>query len=156
VGVTSSDSQSTQDVEELIRSGLPPAPGTVFDGQQWIDEISEVLEGNTDSDFLTVLTSESETREFHGIDGFREAISDWISPYAEFRIVIEDVIGNENKLVFLAKQIATTKHGGVEVETDSASVWWVRDDLIAQIVFYLDRAAALKAAGIDPGRLEAD
>jgi ketosteroid isomerase-like protein len=151
--VAASDSQSTQDLNELIRSGLAPSPGTVLDGQQWIREIAAVLEGNTDADFLTVLTSESETREFRGIDGFREAISDWISPYAEFRIAIDDVIAKDDKLVFLAKQIATTKHGGVEMETESASVWWVRDGLIAQIVFYLDRSAALKAAGIDPDRL---
>jgi ketosteroid isomerase-like protein len=152
VGVTSSDSQSPQDVEELVRSGIAPGPGSVFDGQQWIEEISAVLEGNTDSDFLTVLSSESDTREFHGIDGFREAISDWISPYAEFRLVIDDVMAKDDKLVFLATQIATTRHGGVEMETESASVWWVRDDRIAQIVFYLDRQSALKAAGIDPDR----
>jgi ketosteroid isomerase-like protein len=39
------------------------------------------------------------------------------------------------------------------VATESASVWWVREGLISQIVFYLDRQAALKAAGIDPGSL---
>jgi ketosteroid isomerase-like protein len=39
------------------------------------------------------------------------------------------------------------------VVTESASVWWVRDGLIAQVVFYLDRQSALKAAGIDPGSL---
>jgi ketosteroid isomerase-like protein len=154
--VTSSDSQRSQDLNELVRSGLAPSPGTVLGGQQWIDEMTTALEGNAGSDFLTLLTSESNTREFHGIDGFREALSDWISPYEDFRLVIEDVIAGDDKLVFLAKQIATTKHGGVEMETESASVWWVRDGLIAQIVFYLDRQAALKAAGIDPGRLEAN
>jgi ketosteroid isomerase-like protein len=118
--------------------------------------MATALEGNAASDFLTRLTSESETREFRGIEGFREALNDWISPYAEFRLEIDDVIAREDKLIFLAKQIATTKHGGVEMETESASVWWVRDGLIRQIVFYLDRQAALKAAGLDPDRPSGD
>jgi ketosteroid isomerase-like protein len=154
--VESSDLQSTRDLDEVIRSGLAPQPGTVLGGQQWINEMAAALEGNADADFLTMMTSESDTREFHGIDGFKEALSDWISPYEKFRLEIEDVIAQDDKLVFLAKQVATTKHGGVEVETESASVWWVRGGLIAQIVFYLDRQAALKAAGIDPDRLSSD
>jgi ketosteroid isomerase-like protein len=149
------DSPDIQGVDELVRSGIAPGPGTVFTGRQWIEEIAAVLEHYAAPDFVTVLTSESETREFHGVSGFREAISDWISPYGEFRLEIDDVIAKEDKLIFLATQIATTKHGGVEMETESASVWWTRDDRISQLVFYLDRTAALKAAGIDPGRLEA-
>jgi ketosteroid isomerase-like protein len=39
------------------------------------------------------------------------------------------------------------------VITESASVWWLRNGRIAQIVFYLDKRAALKAAEIDPDRL---
>ncbi len=66
------------------------------------------------------------------------------------------MIGSEDKLVFLARQVATTKHDAVEVETESASVWWLEDGLISQAVFYLDRQAALKAAGIDPDRPSGD
>jgi ketosteroid isomerase-like protein len=63
------------------------------------------------------------------------------------------VIVKDDKLVFLARQVAATKHQGVEVITESASVWWLHDGRIAQIVFYLDKPASLKAAGIDPDRL---
>ena len=48
---------------------------------------------------------------------------------------------------------ATTKHGGVELTTESANVWWVRDGRVVRVVFYLERPMALKAAGIDPDRL---
>ena len=153
MGVTQSESPDIHDAEDLVSTGIAPGPGTVLTGQQWIEEIAAALEEAAAPDFLTVLTSESETREFQGVSGFREAIGDWISPYGEFRVTIDDVIAKDDKLVFLATQIATTRHGGVEVETESASVWWVRDDQVAQIVFYLDRRAALKAAGLDPDRL---
>ena len=59
---------------------------------------------------------------------------------------------SEDKLVFLARQVATTRHDGVEVETESASVWWAEDGQIRQAAFYLDRRAGLEAAGIDPDR----
>jgi ketosteroid isomerase-like protein len=76
-----------------------------------------------------------------------------MSPYEAFRLEIEEVIAKDDTLIFLARQVAATKHQGVEVITESASVWWLRDGRIAQIVFYLDNRAALKAAGIDPDRL---
>jgi hypothetical protein len=40
----------------------------------------------------------------------------------------------------------------VEVETPSATVWWVKDGMLGQAVFYLDQRAGLKAAGLDPDR----
>jgi len=129
------------------------AGGRTLHGNDWIDLGVSVLETHAAPDFVTVMTSESATQEFPGVDGYREAVADWITPYERFRLEIDDVIVKDDKLVFLAHQVGTTKYQGVEVETDSASVWWVRDGLIAQVVFYLDRQAALKAAGIEPGSL---
>ncbi len=95
------------------------------------------------------MTSESAApTEWHGVEGFREALTDWISPYESFRLEIEDVIVQEDKLVFLARQVATTKHAGVEMSTESATIWWLEDGLIRRAVFYLDQKAARKAAGI--------
>jgi ketosteroid isomerase-like protein len=96
------------------------------------------------------MTSESAaTTEWRGVEGFKEALSDWISPYETFRLEIEDVIIQEDKLIFLARQVATTRHAAVEVATESATIWWLEDGLIRQAVFYLDQKAALRAAGLD-------
>ena len=98
------------------------------------------------------MTSESAAAtEWHGLQGFRDALTDWISPYESFRLEIEDAIVQQDKLVFLARQVATTKHASVEVETESATIWWIEDGLITRAIFYLDQRAALKAAGLDPG-----
>ena len=64
--------------------------------------------------------------------------------------------GQDDKLVFLVRQIGPTKHSGVEVETASATVWWLEDGAIRQAAFYLDQRAALKAAGLDPDRPSGD
>jgi ketosteroid isomerase-like protein len=150
-------SQSTDELIELIRSGAMLGGGTIFDGTAGIDLMAEVLKDKVDPEFVTLMVSESAGAvESRGIAGFREALGDWISPYEAFRLEIEDVIVNDDKLIFLARQVATTKHDGVEVKTESASVWWVKDGLIRQAAFYLDRSAGLKAAGVDPGRQPGD
>jgi ketosteroid isomerase-like protein len=151
--LTSSEPQSTEELVELIRQGVTFSGGTVLDGPEGIDQMAEILRGRVHPDFVTVMVSESAgPQEWPGLDGFKEALSDWISPYEAFRLEIDEVVVEDDKIVFLARQIATTKHGGVEVETESTSVWWVEGGLITEVGFYLDRLAGLKAAGLDPHR----
>jgi ketosteroid isomerase-like protein len=151
--MTSSDAPTTQELIEMIKRAAMLGGGTVLDGPAGIDQMAELLQGNVQPDFATVMVSESAgSQEFRGIEGFKEALNDWISPYESFRLEIEEAIVSEGKLVFLARQVATTKHDGVEVETESASVWWADDGQIREAAFYLDRRAGLEAAGIDPDR----
>jgi ketosteroid isomerase-like protein len=151
------DAPSTQELIEMIRRGAMLGGGAVLDGPAGIDQMAELLRGNVHPDFVTVMVSESAgSQEFRGIEGFREALSDWISPYESFRLEIEEGLIEGDKLVFLARQVATTKHGAVEVETESATVWSVEDGLVRQAAFYLDRQMALEAAGIDPDRHSGD
>jgi ketosteroid isomerase-like protein len=144
---------SSEELIDLIQRGLMFGPGTAMPGPEMIEVVSQLLEAYGEPDFATVMMSETAVPlEYRGVDGFREALTDWISPYESFRLEIEDVIVKDDKLVFPARQVAKTKHGGVELTTESASVWWVRDGKVAQVVFYLQQEAALKAAGIDPDR----
>ena len=144
--------EGSDDVLDRIREGTLFGGGSVIDGADGIEQMVEAIRDHVHPEFVTVMTSESTTpTEFPGLHGFREALTDWISPYESFRLEIEDVIVQEDKLVFLARQVATTKHAAVEVATESATIWWMEDGLITRAVFYLDRKAALKAAGLEPG-----
>jgi ketosteroid isomerase-like protein len=155
--VTSGNPQNATELAELIRQGDVFAGVTVLDGTEGIDQMAAVLRARAHPDFVTLMVSESAgEQEFRGVEGFKEALSDWISPYEAFRLEVEDVLSNDDNLVFLARQVATTKHDAVEVATESASVWRIRDDLISEVHFYLDRQMALKAAGIDPDRPSGD
>jgi ketosteroid isomerase-like protein len=147
---------TTEELIDVLRQGGVLESGRTVGGNQMIDFAAPLLEAYATPDFVTVMTSESATREHPGLEGYREALTDWISPYEAFRFEIEEVIVKDDRLVFLARQVATTKHQGVEVVTESASVWWLRDGRIAQIDFYLDKQAALKAAGVDPDRPSRD
>jgi ketosteroid isomerase-like protein len=139
---------STAELIALISEGGPLSAGTTLEGEQMIEVLSELLRHNAHPDYVTLMVSESQTFDYSGVDGFREAWEDWISPYESFRVVLDEVIPLEDKLLFTVRQIVTTRQSSVEVETPSATVWWIEDGQIRQAAFYLDRRAALKAAGL--------
>jgi ketosteroid isomerase-like protein len=146
-----SDSPTTAELIEAIREGALFGEGTQLEGTGGIETMAAVLEENAHPDFTTVMVAKSaEPTEYFGVNGFRDALTDWISPYENFRLEIDEVITQANALVFLVRQVGTTKHGGVAVETPSASVWTLLDGKIRQTTFYLDQRQALQAVGIDP------
>jgi ketosteroid isomerase-like protein len=149
--VTSGNPQTAEELAELILQGRMFGSGTVLAGSDGIEQMAEVLAQIGEPDFVTVMVAASgPPQEATGVDGFRELLSDWISPYESFQLEVEDVLASEGKLVFLARQVAMTRHDGVKVATESASVWWVKSGRVSQVGFYLDRHAGMRAAGIDP------
>jgi hypothetical protein len=139
---------TTAELIQLISEGGPFSPGSTVWGDEMIEAVTELLRHNAHPDYVTVMVSESVSQDYAGVDGFREAWSDWMSPYESFRVVFDEVIPLDDKLVFTVRQLATTRHSSVEVETPSAAVWWLEDGRIRQAAFYLDRRAGLKAAGL--------
>ena len=117
-----------------------------------IEITTDLLRHNAHPEFLTVMASESVTRDYRGPDGFKEAWSDWVSPYEGMRIEFDEVNGRDDRVVFLVRQVAKTRHSEAAVETPSAAVRWLENGQIRQAAFYLDRRAGLRAAGLDPGR----
>jgi hypothetical protein len=152
-GEAVSNTQSTAELIELVRHGVMFSGGTVLEGNEGIEQMTTLLRDNVHPEFVTIMLSESGVaQEYRGVEGFREALSDWISPYERFRLVVDEAIPLDDRILFLARQVARTKHDGVEIETPSASVWWLADGQIRQASFYLDQRAGLKAAGLDPDR----
>jgi ketosteroid isomerase-like protein len=139
---------TTAQLKELIRQGGPFSAGTTLAGEEMVEAVTELLRHTAHPEYVTVMVSEAVTQDYPGPEGFEEAWADWLSPYESFRVEVEEVIPLEDRLVFTVRQIATTRHSSVEVETASAAIWWLDDGQIRQAAFYLDRQAGLKAAGI--------
>jgi len=137
---------------DLIGSGGPFSTGSTVDPREMIEVVTELLRQFGHPDYVTVMASHSVSNEYGGVEGFREAWSDWLTPYESFRFDVDEVIRLEDRLVFIVRQVATTRQSSVELETSSASVWWFEEGKVRQAAFYLDRQAGLKAAGLDPGR----
>jgi hypothetical protein len=147
----------TEQLVELIRQGVLPATGTEMDGEGMLYLMTELLAGAAHPEFLTVMVDQTgRAAEYSGVAGFREGLSDFMSPYESYRLRIDEVIETNDALVFLVRQIGVTKHGGVEVESPGATVWSLEEGSIRQAAFYIDQRAALKAAGIDPDRRPGD
>ncbi|MGI8460816.1 MAG: nuclear transport factor 2 family protein [Solirubrobacterales bacterium] len=83
---------------------------------------------------------------FEGADGMRAGLNDWVQMFTEMRFEVDDfrVIG-ENVL-FFARMVGITRHGGVEMEQPSAAVWKFRDGRIYRVEWHMDRAAAERSA----------
>jgi ketosteroid isomerase-like protein len=143
---------------ELMRNGPFPSAGETMEGEEMVEMVTDLLAVAAHPEYMTVMVDQTgHPNEYHGVEGFREGLADWMSPYERFQLRFDEVIpAGDDALVFLVRQIGVTKHGGVEVESRGAAVFWLKDGAIGQSAFYIDQGAALTAAGLDPDRHSGD
>ena len=87
---------------------------------------------------------------YPGVDGLAEAWREWGEAFESVRAELEGVRESEEHIVIMIRQVATTRHHGVELSQPSAMVLAFEHDRVARLEFHLDRDAALRSAGIDP------
>lgn len=86
---------------------------------------------------------------YHGVDGLRAAMLDWLEPWDHYHAGVEDVIdAGDGRVVVLTRDRACPKGASAEVEFLGAPVWTVRDGKVARIEFYFNRTEGLAAAGL--------
>jgi len=151
-GALVSTPRSTEELIELIREGVMFSGGTALEGGEGIELMAELLTHTSAPDFVTAMVDKGgRGTEYAGVQGFREAMADWITPYERFRLEIDEVVPLEDKIVFFVRQVGVTKHGGVEIETPSGSVWEFEAGAITRATFYIDPDHARRHAGIEGG-----
>jgi ketosteroid isomerase-like protein len=104
-------------------------------------------------DFAVVMVGPAylgRTIELSGADGFREAWTDWTSPFSSYRVDLDDLIDAGDHVVSLVTMSGKTKTGGVEVNASGGAVWRIVEGRLHRVEFHLDRESALRAAGLDP------
>ena len=145
-----SESRTNEELIDLIRQGVLFGGGTALEGIEGIEFIATLLTETASEEFVTVMVDQAgDETEYPGVEGFREALSDWITPYERFRLEVDEVVPHDDKLVFFVRQVGTTKHGGVEIETSSGAVWDLADGNIIRASFYIDPDHARRHAGLD-------
>jgi ketosteroid isomerase-like protein len=102
-------------------------------------------------DFETVWPGlpDGRTYTYTGPVGSRDIWLEWLSPWKTYRVETEDVIDLGDRVLVLVRAFGSLEGSQGEVENTSASVWTVREGKIARVEFYIDRAEALKAAGLE-------
>jgi len=135
----------------LIRSALPgPEIDLVaaFADSDLTDQLGPLLH----PEFTSVLHMPGgESTTSRGLEGFRRGWLDWLTPWASYRIEIEEIIdvGDGERVVTVVCDYARREPGAPEVPLKTATLWTVRDGLIACVEFYPGgRAEALKAVGL--------
>jgi hypothetical protein len=95
--------------------------------------------------------------EFTGLDGLREAFLDWIAPWTTYYDEIEDVFAvGDDRVVVLGREHGYRRDTEVEVEAESAGVYFLRYGKVARIEYYANRAEALAAVGLAEQDARAD
>jgi ketosteroid isomerase-like protein len=109
------------------------------------------LRGLATDDFVVVMAGPGGfSGTFEGVDGFERAWRDWLAPFDSYLVDRdEDYRLGDDVGVFFARQVGTPKGASSPIESDAASVFFFRDGKIRRIEFHLDRASALRAAGLD-------
>ena len=106
-------------------------------------------------DLVTVMVGSARgglSGTFEGPEGFIEGWRDFLDTFATFRNEIVDYVeASPDTILILSRQRATTATGGVEMDNEAAAIFRFGDGQLREIEFHLDREAAERAAGIDPG-----
>ena len=111
------------------------------------NSMSELLD--PDFEFRGTVGGLEEGRIAHGAQQFREIFEkEDLDAWDERRFEPEDFIDAGDCVVVLQREYRRGRGSGVELETETAVVFEVRDGRVVRIQGYMDRAEALEAVGL--------
>jgi len=146
-------------VDDIQRLGdvLEPLSGRdqvkLFHDEEAMDTLRHSLKRLASDDLVTEFVGDTDgfTGTFKGVDGFIEGWRDFSETFERLITTITEVLPLGDKVVVLSTLRGTTATGGVEMAKDSAGVFTFEDGELKVAGFFLDRKAALRAAGVNPG-----
>ncbi len=91
----------------------------------------------------------SEGTVMRGIAQFRQSFEqEDAEAWDERRLEAEEFLDAGDRVVVLVREFRRGRGSGIELETNTAVVFEVRDGRVVRIQGYMDRAEALEAAGL--------
>jgi ketosteroid isomerase-like protein len=131
------------DMVQLFRGSTAPDPAA-----SGIDVTA--FEGDFEVEFISIEARASIRPASRGPQALAEAWRDWLEPWESYYIEAEEFIDAGEEVVSFVRVRAQTARDGVPVEHRPAAVFSVRENKIVRVRFYLERDAALEAAGLPP------
>jgi ketosteroid isomerase-like protein len=87
-----------------------------------------------------------------GRDAVAQVVSSWIATWDEYTEELREIRDLGDQVCVVAMQRGRGKGSGVELSTEFASLYEIRDGMVTRITMYSDLASALEAArGSQPG-----
>ena len=88
-----------------------------------------------------------ESQVLRGPEAVLEYMREIQEPWEEFGVEVEQLIEADDAVVVFMRETGQARHGGPEVQNDTAMIFKVRQQRVVEITGYLDRDEALRAAG---------
>ena len=134
---------------ELVRRAY-----NAFLRSDW-NSMSEVVD--PDGEFRGTVGGLEENRVARGVQGFRDVFEkEDLEAWEERRFEPEGFIDAGDCVVVLQREYRRGRGSGVELESETAVVFEVRDGRVVLIQGYMDRALALEAVGLSEQDAPAD
>jgi ketosteroid isomerase-like protein len=142
----------SQENVEIVKRFIPP-PGSdyteLFGNDAAWAALKESVEPVVTPDFEGAFVALGQRMQFTALEGMRQGILEWVTPWASYYDEIEDVFGvRDDRVVVLGRQHGYRLDTEAEVVAESAGVYLLRNGKIARVDLYVDRAEALEAVGL--------
>ena len=89
---------------------------------------------------------QADVRDYHGHDGVREVMEDWIGTWEDWKIELLDVREVGDCALLSARQSGRGKSSGAAMDQPVWFVWLVRDGKVASWQMFSSEREALEAA----------
>jgi ketosteroid isomerase-like protein len=147
---------SEADVEVVQR--LNAEPGVGVDMKTLVAD-EELVAAMWEGDFLPdaewVLAEDEHTGlggSYRGVEGFRRAMSDWLSAWETYMFIPERIIDAGDCVIVLARDRGRSRTAGLEIESEAATVWWFEGGKVRRVEAWQSHERALRSAGAPDAR----
>jgi len=97
---------------------------------------------------LSTAPSEPGASTYHGLDGVRQATTNWVGTWDDFHIDVEELTDLGEQVLARLRERGRGKGSGVQVERELFQLFTIRGDRIVRLRMYDTRPEALEAAGL--------
>ena len=103
----------------------------------------------TDCECVVVGLRGDDQQVLVGLDQIRSFWLAWLAPWQMFRVVVEDAVDLGDRVVVMHEVFGRTDETTPVEKLTGTDIWTVSDGRIARVEFHAERAAALRAAGLE-------
>jgi ketosteroid isomerase-like protein len=118
-------------------------------GIEQLRQTGELELGDVTDDFVWDLSTYSgwpEQPEYHGAEGARQFMHDWLEAWSDWRLELEQLVESGDHVVALCRQRGIAKVSGAPAEMPVGQVWTFRRDRAARMRMFATHEEALAAA----------
>lgn len=88
-------------------------------------------------------------RTYRGLAEIWAATKEWLEPWEHYWMTADEFIELDENRVLVLMVIHGRAHSGNELDQRVAAIWTMRDDKAIAVRYYMSRAEALEAAGVE-------